>query len=339
MLEPSFVQRAPWWGGHLQTVRNLLLRDMADLSRWPAERLTVATQDGSGDLLLGTLQRGSGASGVLVVLFHGLTGCEDSAYMLHMAAALLRRGHGVLRMNLRGAGPSRLHCRHYYHAGRTEDARAVFAALPASVGTAGVAAVGFSLGGNLLLKYLAEEGRRAVPFAAASVSAPINLALAAHCFHRPRNWPYRRWLLARMRREVLAGDGVSAPEARAVRRARSIVEFDERFTAPRNGFRDAADYYEKSSAQFGLADIATPTLMVHAIDDPWVPSTPYDAIALDQNPHLIAHITRRGGHVGFHGRGDNVPWYAGAFATFVERCAGQAPQPRQAMAFAASTAK
>ncbi len=340
MTNTPFVQRAPWWGGHLQTVRNFLLSETTNLSVWPAERLTFATLDDSGDRLAGTLNRTAGArSGILAVLVHGLTGCEDSAYMLALADCLLRRGHDVLRMNLRGAGPSSALCREYYHAARTDDLRAVFARLPGDVGTVGIAAAGFSLGGNLLLKYLAEEGARAVPFAAASVSAPIDLSRAAHCFHRPRNLLYRRWLLNRMRREVLGSADLTEPTRAQVRAVNSIVAFDEVFTAPRNGFRDAEDYYSRCSALPSLGDVAIPTMMVHARNDPWVPAGPYDEVAWHDNVCLIPRLSDHGGHVGFHGRGSRFPWYATEFLSFVERRNGPAPYACQAMALAASTAK
>ena len=340
MTDTPFVQRAPWLGGHLQTVRNLLRRESASLSMWQAERLTFATLDASGDRLTGALNRAVGErSGILAVIIHGLTGCEDSAYVLAVADCLLRRGHDALRMNLRGAGPSRASCRENYHAARTDDLRAVFAQIPGDVGGAGIATVGFSLGGNLLLKYLAEEGARAVPFAAASVSAPIDLSRAADRFDRPGNWPYRRWLLNRMGHEVLSSAGLTERERAQMRNLHSIRAFDQVFTAPRNGFRDAKDYYSRCSALPSLGDITVPTMMVHAGDDPWVPMAPYKEVDWRNNECLVPHLLDRGGHVGFHGRGSRVPWYATEFLSFIEPRAGPAPHIRQAMALAASTAK
>ena len=134
----------------------------------------------------------------LIVLIHGLTGCQDSDYILNSARFWLDREHPVLRLNLRGAGPSRSHCTEQYHAGRSDDLRFVLAALDDAILAHGAIAIGYSLGGNLLLKYLGEEGALAPFLAAASVSAPIDLAAAAQRFNRPRNWHYQRWLLAMM---------------------------------------------------------------------------------------------------------------------------------------------
>ena len=119
---PEFKPRAPWWGGDLQTIRNFFLEKPDDLSVWPGERLVLDLADGTGDRLSGALSRPQEASAKpLAVLLHGLTGCEESLYIVRTAAHLLRAGYPVLRLNLRGAGPSRPLCRFQYHAGRSED--------------------------------------------------------------------------------------------------------------------------------------------------------------------------------------------------------------------------
>src|SRR5262249_33525430 len=149
---PRFVARPPWWGGDLQTVRNYLRKPAIPLEPYPAERLEFPLDDGSGDVLVATLNPPRTAHGArpLVVLVHGLTGCETSTYMRASARHLLERGHPVLRLNLRGAGPSRARCRLQYHAGRTEDLRAVVGRMDGRLAANGVVIVGFSLGGNML---------------------------------------------------------------------------------------------------------------------------------------------------------------------------------------------
>ncbi len=134
---PPFAPRAPWWGGDLQTLRNVLVTRHARLDGYPAERLRLAINDGSGDVLLAVLNRplAPAAGRPLAVLVHGLTGTEDSFYLLNTAAHLLTLGFPVLRLNLRGAGPSRPLCRFQYHAGRSEDFAAALAALPAALTT------------------------------------------------------------------------------------------------------------------------------------------------------------------------------------------------------------
>jgi predicted alpha/beta-fold hydrolase len=320
---PPFTARAPWWGGDLQTLRNFLIRrHHARLDRYPAERLRLPVDDGSGDVLLAVLNRPPGAAPArpLVVLVHGLTGCEDSFYILNSAAHLLGLGYSVLRLNLRGAGPSRPFCRFQYHAGRSEDFAAVLAALPAALKAHGIIAVGYSLGANMLLKYLGEYGAAAAVKAAVSVSAPLDLRECARHFMRRRNMIYQNYLLKQMRQEATApGAALTAAERAAIAAARSIWAFDHGFSAPRNGYHTAEDYYEHNAAKRYLDAIAVPTLVIHALDDPWIPPTPYVSHQWRRNSRLVPLLSERGGHVGFQGSDWRVAWHDLCIARFVEQ--------------------
>src|SRR5580658_360427 len=273
---PPFLMRAPWWGGDLQTLRNFLMRRRPALAA--PERLLLPMRDGSGDRLVAAVHRPVPAPvkpRPLAFLLHGLSGCEDSAYIVNSASHLLALGFPVLRLNLRGAGSSRPLCRFQYHAGRSEDLADALAALPADLVTAGVVAIGYSLGANMLLKFLGERGGEAPVKAAVAVSAPLDLAVAARQMMRRRNVLYQGYLLRHMRAESLApGAEVTAAERAAIREARSIWEFDHGFSAPRNGFGGAEDYYERNAARRYLDGIAVPTLVIHALDDPWIPGAP-----------------------------------------------------------------
>ncbi|MDX1711369.1 MAG: alpha/beta fold hydrolase, partial [Rhodovibrionaceae bacterium] len=191
---PRFQPRSPWINGDLQTLRNTLLRPAIDLSPWPGHRVWVEMSDGSGDRLAAMLHRPKPeptAGKPLIVLIHGLTGCEDSFYIRRSAREALRRGHPVLRVNLRGAGPSRRKSCYQYHAGRTEDLHDLLKGVslrePDSV-AAGAVLVGYSLGGNLVIKYLAEDWERPVDIrAAVSISAPIDLKATQRRIMQPRN--------------------------------------------------------------------------------------------------------------------------------------------------------
>ncbi len=155
---PPFRPRAPWWGGDLQTLSSYFRR-RARLDAYAHERLVLPLGDGSGDRIAATLTHPPAATGrPLAVLIHGLGGSENSFYMCNSAAHLLALGYPVLRLNLRGAGPSRPLCRFQYHGGRTGDFAAALAALPEAVTASGVIAIGYSLGGNMLLKFLGERG-------------------------------------------------------------------------------------------------------------------------------------------------------------------------------------
>jgi predicted alpha/beta-fold hydrolase len=306
---PDFRPQPPWWGGDLQTVRNYLVGRVEDLSAFPLRRLELDLQDGTGDRLAAALNRPATGGRPLVALIHGLTGCESSRYMLRTAGHLLRAGYPVLRLNLRGAGPSRPLCRLQYHAGRSADLRAALAALPHAEAERGLILVGYSLGANMLLKLLGEGAPKRV-LAAAAISAPIDLMAASLQLRRRRNYVYQRYILGGMKRESTAPIAdISASERRTIFAARSVFEFDDTFAAPYNGFTDAAEYYARSSAIHYLDAIETPTLVIHALDDPWIPAAAYLEYDWGRNPHLLPLLPRRGGHVGFNGLVRGMQWH------------------------------
>jgi hypothetical protein len=315
---PPFRPRFPWLTGDLQTVCNMIVRPRPSFADAPAQRLAFAMEDGTGDVLLGDLHlpKPQGAR-PLAVLVHGLTGCGESFYVLATARALLDRGFPVLRLNLRGAGPNAGACREQYHAGRTGDVAAVLAALDPALARNGVVAVGYSLGGNVLLKLLGDTEPGVPIRRAAAVSPPLDLAAAACCILRPRNRLYHRYLLARMKDEARATRGGLAPEyAAAVEAARTIVAYDDTVVAPRYGFDSAADYYARCSSAAALSGIRAPTLIVHSRDDPWIPADALEAAAAPRNPALRIVLTAAGGHVGFHGAAAKTPWHDALIADF-----------------------
>ena len=319
---PTFSPRAPWFGPDLQTLRNVL-RGPALVPREhaPPERLVLPLRDGSCDRLAARLFRRESrrADCPLVVLVHGLGGSEESAYITASTAHLLEGGWPVLQLNLRGAGPSRPMCGQQYHAGRTEDFRDAVHALPAEAKDHGVVAVGYSLGGNMLLKYAAEfGGLRGV----VSVSAPIDLAAASYRFLDARNRVYHAHLLRGMKAEALGeGASVTEEERRVLPELRTILEFDERIVAPRGGFRDAADYYHQNSAMRFLHAIRIPGLVIHALDDPWIPSDAYRNHDWSRTPDIEPILSRGGGHVGFHGEGGRAPFHDRCITRFLETLA------------------
>jgi predicted alpha/beta-fold hydrolase len=321
---PTFRSRAPWWGRDLQTMRSAILSLPTQLPDPPGERIRFPLADGSGDVLLGMLHMpvgrisDGGSDRPLVMLIHGLTGSEDSSYVVASARHFLSLGYPVLRLNLRGAGPSQGHCRYRYHAGRSEDLRLVLGSMDGHLAGRGLFLVGFSLGGNVLLKYLGEAGRRAMVLAAASISAPIDLDAARRCLMRPRNLLYHRYLLARLKGETRSL-ALSDNDVRILNGVKTIFEFDDRILAPRIGFAGALDYYRHSMALPYLADIAVPTLVIHAQNDPWIPYAAYRNFSWPTSPRLTPLFPAAGGHVGFHGRGSTTPWYNFCLAQFFER--------------------
>lgn len=320
---PAFRQRLPWIGADLQTVRNNLVRPRVDLSAWPWREALLPMLDRSGDRLVARYALPNPSRGPTVMLVHGLGGSAESTYVRAAARAFLAAGHPVLRLDLRGAGAARPHCALQYHAGRTQDLADALAALPDFVVGDGIAAMGFSLGANMLLKYLGEQGAEGPIRCAVAVSAPLDLAATLAAMLRPRNRLYHRYLLRRLQAEALApGAALTARERRAIAGARTIFDFDQSFIAPRNGFADAWDYYERCSSGRFLPSIRVPTLVVHALDDPWIPRAAYDGFDWAANASLHPLISPRGGHVGFHGVGSDTPWHDQAAVAFVRAAAG-----------------
>ena len=318
---PPFTQRFPWWGGDLQTLATALIDAPSSLAPATSERVRFPLKD--GDTMLAMLDRPAKpqAKRPLVLLLHGVPGSEDSPYMRRMSGFLLDKGYPVLRLNMRGAGPSRTTCGGQYSAASSRDLAELIGLLPPDLTAAGVAAVGYSVGGAILLKYLGEEGARTPLVAAASISAPIDLLGTCLTLLRLRNVLYHRHVFGAVKREALAqGAVLTQDERRAITAARTLYEFDDVFTAPRNGFASAEDYYFHCSALNFLPGIAIPTMVLASLDDPWVPGGAYAGHhwGANKSQSLTPVLTEHGGHVGFHGTGGYKPWSDLAVMTFLE---------------------
>jgi hypothetical protein len=313
---PDFNPRSPWWGGDLQTLRNSLISSN-DTLPGRSERLFLEMQDGSGDRLAAMLDTPSNRpAGPVVVLIHGLAGTEESPYVRASAAFHLKRGRQVLRLNLRGAGPSRQSCGGHYHAGCADDLRDALAGLERALLEDGAVLIGYSLGGNILLNLLADHE---LPIrAAATVSAPIEPAAAAQRFMEPRNALYHYWLLRQLKQQSTApGARLGAGDRETIQRARTIYEFDDWFIAPRSGFAGADDYYARTAGARVACQIDVPTLMIMARDDPWIPTAAYEDLLPYCPPNLRIVLTPGGGHVGFHDSGGQEAWHDRAIDAFM----------------------
>lgn len=289
-----------------------------------SERILIDCNDGSCDRLIAEVSKaGTGNTDrkPCIVIVHGLTGCADSSYILRSAWHFLSLGYDVVRLNLRGAGPSRQTCGGFYHAGRAGDIAIALTGLhrhdPAMIRN-GCILVGYSLGGSLVLNYLADLKSRETPVtAAATVSTPIDLARTSTIFRQPRNRIYQKWLLQRMKQEVLGGR-LTPQEQSAIRKSRNVFEFDDGFVGPHFGFGDASTYYRECSAIRRLQEIDRPVLLVHAMDDPWVPVDPYLTLDWESLPFAKPALVGGGGHVGFHEAGHSVPWHDRYIGSWLE---------------------
>jgi hypothetical protein len=168
-----------------------------------------------------------------------------------------------------------------------------------------------------LLKYLGEEGKATPLAAAASVCAPVDHSVTCRNMMRGRNAIYHRHILGQMKREATGeGAALTGLERTAILAARSIWEYDENFIAPRHGFAGAEDYYARCKPLAFMEDIRVPTLILGAMDDPWIPGALYEAYDWSRNPALTPLLSRSGGHVGFHDSNPEQPWSDRVVAEF-----------------------
>ena len=247
-----------------------------------------------------------------LILVHGLEGSGSAGYMLTMAKAALDAGYAVSRFNIRTCGGTEHLANTLYHSGLTTDLRFVLNQLQRPVHL-----VGYSLGGNMILKLAGELGEAAAPLIASvcAISTPIDLAASARAIGRPSNRIYERRFLRRMRNRVVSTGRFTREQVKV---ARSIWEFDDLISGPSFGFRDAAHYYETQSAQLFLDRIRVPVLLIQAKDDIFIPFEIFDHPAIKTNPYITLHATEHGGHLGFLSRNKPRFWLDGAVLRWIE---------------------
>jgi len=295
-------------GGHLQTLFATLARRV-DFAYDRRER--IATPDDDFLDLDWAYARVHGEperrrSDRVAVLTHGLEGSADRSYMRGMARVLVRRGWDVCAWNLRGCSGEPNRRVPTYHSGKTEDlATVVGHVLPKGYDVMGL--VGFSLGGNMTLKYLGERGRGEAGGVdarirrAAVFSVPVDLGASARQISSATNWHYSRYFLRSLRETIRVKvqqhpDVVSAEPFEDIR---TLRDFDDVYTAPLNGFRSAADYYAQASSKPFLSDLPVPTLLVNAANDPFLADSCYPDSIARTSDRLTLEVPDSGGHVGF----------------------------------------
>lgn len=284
--------------GHLQTIFGYYLPAPIDVG--PPRWHQITLPDGDRLSLGENRPRSHPSFQRTALLMHGLGGHADAPYMLRLATRFRQRGWLTLRLNHRGCGEGRGLARQLYHSGRSEDLHRVLEQIHIWHPEADLVVVGFSLSGNLLLKYLGEDRH---PISeqlrgALAINPPIDLALCASALHRRRNRIYEL-RFARLLKQAIHERREDFPNFPAMRLPRfmSVREFDELCTAPMNGFESASDYYQKCSAKQFMGGITTPTVLMASDDDPFVPAETYADLPF--NSHLQMVITRGGGHMGF----------------------------------------
>jgi hypothetical protein len=252
------------------------------------------------------------AERLTVVLVHGLEGSSDSRYIKGIAACAFAAGMNAVRMNMRNCGDTDALTPTLYHSGRSSDVGAVVLHLTGRFGLRRVALVGYSMGGNLVLKLAGEWGARPPLVAVATVCSVIDLAASADALHEPVNRIYERYFLRSLMRRFHRKAALFPDiyQARGIGPVRSIREFDHKIVARYCGFRDADDYYYRAASARLIDHIAVPTLILCSQDDPFIRLFPETRARVLANPHIDFVETCHGGHCAFLGRRstDGVHW-------------------------------
>lgn len=282
---------------HLQTIVGAQVR----LTRPPPSTTLLAPLDDGDRLALEvSTPEGWSPGDRTVLLIHGLCGCQESNYLVRIARKLYRLGIRAVRMNQRGCGSGRGLARRLYHSGRSEDVLAAVRALREASPVSSV--VGFSLGGNMALKLAGELGAAAREHfdQVVAICPPANLLACAYLISRPSSRVYDQFFIRLLRRMV--GDRhrlfpdlgpVALPDEL------TLYGFDDIYTAPQSGFRNALDYYTRSSSAPLVPNVQVPCHILFAEDDPFIDAAALDGVRVPANVKVVR--TRHGGHLGFLG--------------------------------------
>lgn len=301
MIHPSKFQ-PPWWARnpHLQTILAKVLHTTRVTYR--KERLELPDGD-FVDLAWGLPEQNEHKP--LVVLFHGLEGNIDSHYIQGMMAAIHQQGWQCVLMHFRGCSGEPNRYLQGYHCGAIEDPHYVLETLRQRYPERAIAAIGYSLGGNMLVNYLAKYPYNPL-CSAVIVSAPLALSACADRINSGLARGYQQYLLKRMifnwqqrlRRHPQHQSQVKTYQLKSLR------QFDDKITAPIHGFMNAEDYYQRCSGLYLLDKISTPTLILHAADDPFMTDSVIPD-ASDLSPAITYELSQHGGHLGFM---SGTPW-------------------------------
>lgn len=319
ILESDFSPSLPFKNGHMNTIfRPLFMKESPNY-----ERVRVDTWD--NDFI--DLDFSKVGSKTLVLLIHGLEGSSESKYILSASTELNQAGYDAIAFNLRGCSGEDNLLLQTYHSGKTEDVDFVLSYLIKNFDYEKIMIVGYSLGGNLTLKYLGEYADK-VPkqvIGGIAVSVPIDLASSGKQMELLKNKIYMEEFLKTLRLKVLE-KAHKFPEYKLDKdklfKAKIFRDFDELYTAPVFGFDGPEDYWAKASSKPYIPKIKRPAYLITSLDDPFLPKEcyPYEEAAGMDNFHLLA--TKYGGHVGFISsfkQKDNR-WLEGKILQFLKDC-------------------
>ncbi len=302
-------------GPHAQTILAALLPATGPTGR--VEAIDVPVAPGTQVRILLTRPEGVPRGTLLAV--HGLGGSAESGYMRRSAAWAQSRGWAVARLNLRNCGGTEALSRTLYNAGQSDDVDAALAALDAHGLPRPHALLGFSLGGNIAMRYAGLSGDACRADAVVGINPPVDLAICIDAIEGRGNALYHAYFtrsLCRQLRRIRRVRSIPGPNA-TMRAIGGVRRFDDLFTAPDAGYASASDYYRGASAAPVLSGVRRPALIISAEDDPFVPVSMF-AGHRDASKHLSLAHPRTGGHCGYWGAGRPRFWAAEAAVRFFE---------------------
>lgn len=301
----SRTYKAPslFFSPHLETIFPSLMRRVS-LQAYTRERISTPDDD---FLDLDWLTQNSKK---LVIISHGLEGSSQRPYIKGMAKVFFENGYDVAAWNYRGCGEEMNKQLRFYHSGATDDLNVVIDHAIDKKGYNEIYLVGFSLGGNITLKFMGEKESRKEIKKAVGISVPLDLKTSCEKISEPGNWIYSRRFLKSLKLKVSNKSKLMREiDVKGIDKIKTLKDFDDRYTAPLHGFKDAYDYYSKCSSINFLKTIRKPVLILNAANDPFLSKECFPDEAALSNPMITFEILSRGGHVGFAQFGKNgVYW-------------------------------
>ncbi len=308
---PPYNPPAILFNRHLETIYPSLLRKV-DFQSPEVERITTPDDD---FLDIDWYHQGSSKC---IVISHGLEGNSSRSYVLGMARAFFTKGYDVAAWNYRGCSGEINRQLRFYHSGATDDLHGVVCHAAKQYDE--LALIGFSLGGNLTLKYLGEGIVHPSVKKAVTFSVPMDLHMSSLEIGKPGNWIYRERFLRSLKKKVREKAAIRKDlKIENLDRIKTLMEFDNVYTGPLHNFKDAIDYYTKSSSIHFIPAIAIPTLIVNALNDPILSPSCYPLERFKENKKVHFEFPGRGGHVGFARFGKNsLYWSEMRALSFIE---------------------
>lgn len=296
------------FNAHLETIFPSLTRRVKDV-KYQRERIVTPDND---FLDLDWVRQDTKK---LVIVSHGLEGNSTRAYIRGMARAFFGLGYDALAWNYRGCSEEMNRERRFYHSGATDDLDVVIRHAISQKKYDAIYLIGFSLGGNITLKYLGERNPDPIIKRAVGISVPLNLHTSCEKISLPSNWVYSNRFLKSLKKKVKTKAAQRNDiDIANIDKLKTLREFDDAYTAPLHGYQDAIHYYTECSSIRFVKNITIPTLIINAKNDPFLSEDCYPTEMLKDHPHVIFESPERGGHVGFIQLGKNGLYWSEARA-------------------------